>query len=116
MAAITATSMLGPLTRVVSVTTLGASDTLTYNKNKKPILIINNVTVGSVTPNIDGGTAPAAYSVQGVGTIDLTSGFTFPAMSAGVVRALPLESIEKYLSGTITITGASGAEAMLLEY
>ena len=50
MAAITATSIVPAGAVVVSRLTLGASDTMTYNPARKPILILDNVTAGALTP------------------------------------------------------------------
>ena len=115
MAAITATSMTGPEDRVVTRTTLGASDTFTYNASKSPILILDNVTAGSLTVTIDGADAPAALTVAGVGSLNLSTGFVTTAISAGACVAIPLNSISQYLAGTIAVTGGTGIKATLLE-
>lgn len=115
MATITPTDMTGSGDRSVTVTTLGASDTFTYNSTKKPVLVLNNVTAGALTPNIDG---DGATTVQctGVGTIDVSGGFDVSSVAAGETVAIPLNSISAYLSGTIALTGADGMEAQLLEF
>lgn len=115
MAEITATSMTGPEDRVLTKTTLGASDTFTYTSAKAPLLILDNVTVGPLTVTIDGDTAPAELTVAGVGNIDLSAGFVTEEIAAGACVAIPLNSIARYLSGTIAVTGGTGIEAMLLE-
>lgn len=115
MATITATDMTGSEDRAVTVTTLGASDTFTYNANKDPVLILNNVTGGALTPNIDGD-GGSTVTVAGIGDVDVSGGFTTDSIAAGDTVAIPLNSISKYLQGTITVTGGDGIEATLLEF
>lgn len=114
MPVIVATDMSGTGDRAVTVTTLGASDTLTYTANKTPFLILNNITGGPLTPLILGDAA-TTVSVAGVGLVDVSAGFTTASIAAGDTAAIPLSSIEKYLAGGITITGGDGIEAQLLE-
>lgn len=115
MAAITATSMAGPGSRVVTRTTLGTSDTFTFNSNKSPIMILDNVTAGALTVTIDGAAAPTALTVAGVGSLDLSAGFVTASIAAGACVAIPLNSISQYLAGTIAVTGGTGIKATLLE-
>ena len=115
MATITATSMTGPEDRVVTRTTLGASDTFTYNGSKAPILILDNVTAGALTVTIDGADAPAALTVAGVGSLNLSTGFVTSEIAAGACVAIPLVSISQYLAGVIAVTGGTGIKATLLE-
>lgn len=114
MAAITATKMTGPASRVITRTTLGSSDTFTFNSSSSPILLLDNVTAGSLTVTIDGAGATTQI-VSGIGTIDLTSGYSTGAIGAGVCVAIPLVSISSYLSGVIAVTGGTGIKATLLE-
>lgn len=114
MAVITATSIAIAGATTVTVTTLGASDTFTFNPAKDPILILNNVTAGALTPNIDGA-GGTVVPVQGVGNVSVASGYTTPSIGAGAVAAIPLKSIKEYLRGTITVTGGSGIKASILE-
>lgn len=114
MAAVTATSMGGTGARVVSRLTLGASDTMTYNASRNPILILDNVTAGALTPNIDGA-AGTTVPVKGVGSVSVASGLTLASIGAGACVAIPLDSISGYLQGVITITGGTGIKASLLE-
>lgn len=114
MATITATKMTGPASRVVTRTTLGASDTFTFNSSASPILILDNVTAGPLTVTIDGAGATNQI-VPGIGTIDLSSGYSTGSIGAGVCVAIPLQSISSYLSGTIAVTGGTGIKATLLE-
>lgn len=115
MATLTATDMTGSGDRTVTTLVLGVSDTFAYNAAKRPVLIINNITAGAITPNIDG---DGATTVQcaGVGSVDVSGGFTTGSIAAGDSAAIPLKSIEAYLAGTIAMTGGDGAEAQLLEF
>lgn len=114
MAAIPATSLLGSGSRAVSKITLGSSDTLTFNPSKDPVLVLDNVTGGALTPNIDGA-GGSSVPVAGVGDVSVASGYTTPSIGAGVIVAIPLKSISAYLQGVITITGGSGIVAYILE-
>lgn len=115
MAEITATTMTGTGGRAVTVTTLGASDTLTYSSAKEPVLILNNVTGGALTPNIDGD-GSTTIEVAGYGSLDVSAGYTTSSIGAGASLAIPLSTISAYLKGTITVTGGDGIEAQLLEF
>lgn len=114
MAVITATSIANAGASTLTVTTLGASDTFIFNPAKDPILILNNVTAGALTPNIDGA-GGTVVPVTGVGNVSVASGYTTPSIGAGAVVAIPLKSIKEYLRGTITVTGGTGIKASILE-
>lgn len=111
MATITATSLSGSGSRAVTVTTLGASDTFVYVPGS--ILVLNNVTAGALTPNIDGD-GGSTVPVRGVGSVDVSGGYDVPSIGAGSSAAIPLDTIAKYLQGTIAVTGGDGIEAQLL--
>ena len=107
--------MLGIGSRAVTITTLGASDTFVFDRNKAQILILNNVTGGGLTPNIDGD-GGSNVSVDGIGDVDVSSGLTLASIGAGASVAIPLKTISGYLSGVIAMTGGTGIEAQLLEF
>ena len=115
MAVIAATSMQGSGSRAVTVTTLGASDTFVFNPIRKPVLVLNNITGGALTPNIDGAGGTTIGCV-GVGDVDVSSGITFASIAAGDSVAVPLLSISAYLLGVVTLTGGDGIEAQILEF
>ena len=115
MAVITATDMTGTGERDIAITTLGASDTFVYNGDRNPVLILNNVTVGALTPNIDGD-GQTAVTVSGIGSVDVSGGLTLASVAAGDYVAIPLKSIREYLTGTITVTGGDAMEASILEF
>ena len=111
MAVIASTNLSGSGSRALTITTLGASDTLTYAEGA--VLVIDNVTGGSITPVITGAGA-TTVPVPGVGAIDVSGGYTLPAITAGNKVVIPLNSIRNYLVGVITVTAASGAEVALM--
>lgn len=115
MATITATDMTGSGDRTVTETTLTADDTLTYNASRNPQLVISNGTGAPITPNITGDEATTAQ-VEGIGEVDVSTGFDFSEIADGTTVALPLRTVAKYLTGTISLTGADGATAQLLEF
>lgn len=113
MATITPTSMTGSGSRAVNVTTLTGTDDFVYKAGA--VLILNNVTAGALTPNIDGDGA-STVGVSGVGSVDISAGYDVPSIAAGDSAAIPLDTISKYLAGTIAVTGGTGIEAQLLEF
>lgn len=116
MPTIAATDMTGAGAVDVTVTTLdGATDAFTYNPGKAPVLVLNNVTAGSLSPVIDGDGA-TTHVCPGVGEIDLTGGYEVGAIAAGESVAIRLKSIEAYLKGDIDVTDGTGIEAQLLEF
>ena len=115
MATIVATSMQGAGKRAVAVTTMTASDTFTYKHGQGQILILRNSTAGSLTPIIDGAGA-TTIPVQGVGSVDVSAGYSVGAIAAGATVAIPLDTIKSYLVGVIAITGGTGLSASLLEF
>lgn len=116
MAAITATSLQGTGWKVGAGTTLGASDTLDYDASKNQVLVLYNGTAGALTPNIDGDGASTAIPVQGYGTVDATAGLTSASVAVGSSCSIVLKKNYEYMQGTVTITGADGMEAILLEF
>lgn len=115
MALIAASSITGSGQKPVAVTVLGASDTFVYNSATRAVLYLNNVTAGALTPLIDGDGA-TTQPCAGIGDIDVSAGLTLTSIGAGLTVAIPLDSINAYLKGTITITGADAIEASLLEF
>jgi hypothetical protein len=117
MAVIVPTELTGVGPRLVTVTTLeGTDDTLVYNYGKNQVLFLKNPTVSPVTPTIVGSEASDSYPVEGVGTIDLSNGLSLGAIAAGATKAIPLNSIKKYLAGGVSITGGLDLEATLVGY
>lgn len=114
MAVITPTDTKSISEVEITRTTLGASDTFAYTPGVTKYLVIDNVTVGPLTPNIDGDGATKSY-LPGYGSVDLTGGYTFDSIAAGEIFVLDLDAIKQFLQGAITLTGGDGAEAYILE-
>lgn len=115
MAEIAKTSVTGSGELTVTITTLGASDTLVFKKGVNATLVLNNVSGGALTPLLVGADA-TTQPCEGVGNVDVSGGFQLASVGVGVTVAIPLDSISGYLKGTITVTGADAIEAQLLEY
>lgn len=114
MALIANSSINAAGANALTETILGASDTLTYNPARKPILILNNITAGALTPNIDGA-GGTVVPVPGIGNVSVAIGYTTPSIPAGDSVAIPLNSISEFLRGVVTVTGGSGIQAFILE-
>lgn len=116
MGVIAATSMAGLGVRAMSETTLTASDTLAYDAaSSGSILILRNPTGGAISPTIIGSTAPASIPVSGYGTVSAAAGYPVGSIPAGAARVIPLDTIARYLSGAVTITGGTGLVAAFLK-
>lgn len=116
MATITATNAQGSGVKTVTEVTLtGTSDTFTYSPSRNPVLFIRNPTAGALTPTIDGDGA-TTVAVGGVGSVDISTGYSTGSIAAGAARVIVLSTISKYLAGTIAITGGTGLVCSLLEF
>tara|TARA_R110000868_G_scaffold25149_3_gene98216 strand:+ start:1799 stop:2143 length:345 start_codon:yes stop_codon:yes gene_type:complete len=113
--AVIANSSIASGVNAVTATTLGASDTFVYVPLSRQLLLLSNDTGGSLTVTIDGAGA-TTQSVSGVGSVDLSGGFSTGAIATGTVKAIPLDSIKSYLVGTIAVTGGTGIVARLLTF
>lgn len=91
--------------------TLTVADVLVYESTKKQLLVLNNVTAGSLTVTIDGADG-ATVSVPGLGTVSVSSGLAV-TLAAGDVKAVVLTSIRHYLQGAVAITGGTGIKAQI---
>jgi hypothetical protein len=106
----TLTGITGDVT--VTETTLTATNTFVYTRGGKQTLVLRNSTGAPIECVIDGdggGTVP----VPGIGGVDVSGGFSI-TVAAGAVEAVLLDSIFRYLSGTIAMTG-EGLTAYILE-
>ena len=114
MATITETngSGLGVYT-VVETTLTGTADTFAYRSGGKQLLILRNPTGGALSPVIDGDGGTTS-SIDGLGVVSVASGYAVGSIPAGEARAIPLDTINKYLQGTIAITSATGIVAALV--
>lgn len=116
MATITATNMGGTGSRAITLTTLtGTADTFAYNATASQVLYLFNDTGGSLSPVIDGSGA-TTIPVSGVGSVDVSAGYAVGSIAAGAAKAIPLDSIRHFLTGTIAITGGTGLVGSLLSF
>jgi len=98
----------------ITKTTLGASDTFTYVPGVTKYLVIDNNSGGPLTPNIDGDGAGNEY-LNGVGSVDISSGYEFGSIADGASVIIDLDQIRSYLQGTIAVTGGDDSEAYIIE-
>jgi len=115
MATLVSTDASGSGEAAVTETTMTASDTFTYVPGGKQYLILRNASAGALTPNFLGD-GVGTVSVKGAGNLDISAGYTTASIGAGEVVAIRTSTIEKYLTGTIEITGGTDIEASLLQY
>lgn len=116
MGVIASTAMTGAGVRVMTETTLTASDTLAYDPGTPgSILVLRNPTGGALSPTITGSTASASIAVSGYGTVSAASGLAVGSIAAGAARVIPLDTIKLYLEGTVTITSGTGLVAAFLK-
>ena len=116
MPAIVETSMQGAGKRTITETVLnGTTDTLTYKSSQGQILILRNGTAGALAPIIRGA-GSTTLPVQGIGSVDVSGGYSVGSIAAGAEVAIPLDTIRAYLVGVVSITGGTGLSASLLEF
>ena len=96
-----------------AITTLSADDTITFNANKKQLLVLRNTTGGSLTATIDGSTG-TTVNAPGLGAVDVSAGKAI-VVAAGVSVAVVLSSISAYCQGVVHITGAATLTAQLFD-
>lgn len=115
MAAITANSRNVTAPTVMTKFTLTASDTITFKPSVSQALYLYNTTAGDLTALVDG-SGGTTISPKGFGgTIDVSAGKSIPVV-AGSVVLVDLQSISAFCQGaTVTITGAAGLTAWLVE-
>ena len=104
MAAIGITDVSGQGEVAVAETTLGASDTIAFERGVKMTLFLRNASAGALTPKIDGDGGVNVF-VDGIGNVDVSGGYTMASIAAGAVAAIHLDTIEAYCKGIVTITG-----------
>lgn len=85
--------------------TLGADDTITFNANKKQLLVLDNETGGSLTATIDGD-GGTTVAVDGIGNVSVAAGLAI-AVPAGESRAAVLSTVKHYCQGVVHVTGAA---------
>jgi hypothetical protein len=102
MAVIAQTSIAGSGSRAATETTLTETNSIAYVPGS--ILILRNDTGAGVTANIDGD-GGTTVPVAGVGSVDVSGGYSTGSIAAGASVAIPLDTIAQYLKGTIAVTG-----------
>jgi len=87
------------------ITTMTASDTITFDPTKKQLLVFRNTTAGSLTVTIDGvdGTTVA---IEGLGSVSVAAGLPI-VIAAGLSFAVVLSTIRYYCQGVVELKGAS---------
>ena len=115
MVAIAPTTMTGYGVRAAVETTMTASDTLAYDPGVPgSILVLRNPTGGALSPVITGSLASAAIPVDGYGLVSAAS-LAVGSIPAGAARVIPLDSVQRYLAGVVTITAGTGLVATFLK-
>jgi len=112
MAAITTQSITQDGSFSITMSTLTASDTITYSANE--YILFHNPTGGSLTANIKGSSA-TSKQVDGVGSVSLSAGVDV-TVAAGAYKVLNVNSRKEFMAGTtVTVTGAAGLTAAVLQ-
>ncbi len=94
-------------------TTLTSSDVLPYDATKSQLLVLINQTASTITATIDGADG-TSVPVDGLGSVSVSAGLSI-AVPANEIRMVRLQSIRSYLQGVVTVTGATGMRAQLIE-
>lgn len=108
MAAITAINAQQAGAFAAAITTLSSSDTITFDRRFKQLLVVTNPTGGSLTLKIDGD-GGSSVNAPGLGAVTTSGGYDITC-SAGQVKAVLLSTIREFCRGVVTLTGASGAK------
>ncbi len=112
MAAITTQSITQDGSFAITMATLTASDTITYSANE--YILFHNPTGGSLTANIKGSSA-TTKQVDGVGSVSLSAGVDV-TVAAGAYKILNVNSRKEFMAGiSVTVTGAAGLTAAVLQ-
>ena len=109
IASIETANLLGAI--AAPITTLSASDTITFSPGRKQLLVLRNTTGGSLTVTIDGADG-TTVQVPGIGSVSVAAGLAVP-VAAGASVAIVLSTISSYLQGVVTLSGASTLTAQL---
>lgn len=96
-----------------AITTLSADDTITFNANKKQLLVFRNTTGGSLTATIDGD-GGTTVAVPGIGNVSVAGGLAV-VVAAGASVAVVLSTVKHYCQGVVHITGAANLTAQLFD-
>lgn len=110
MATIASTNINQDGSFAATVSTLTASDTITYQPNQ--YILLQNDTVGSLTALIDGDGA-TSQQVAGIGSVDTSSGVSV-VVPAGSTKILNVNSRSAFFKGVVTISGAAGLKVIVM--
>ena len=112
MAAITTQSITQDGSFAITMSTLTASDTITFSPNS--YILFYNSTAGSLTAVVKGSSA-ASKAVDGIGSVSLSAGVSV-VVPAGEFRILNVNSRKEFMVGTsVTVTGAATLKAAVLQ-
>lgn len=111
MAVIAETLVTGAAGVALTVTTLTSSDTLVYRQGAGQVLILDNVTAGSLTVVLNDSDV-TAVQVEGVGAVSVSAGLS-TVIAAGARFAVLLDNSRRRWQGTIAVTGGTGIKAVL---
>jgi len=93
------------------LTTLTASDTLTFSPSSKQLLVMRNPTGGSLTVLIDGADG-TTVNVPGIGPVTVSGGVSI-VVGAGLSVSVILGTVSAYCQGVVTLTGAADVVVQL---
>lgn len=113
MAAITSINAQQLGSFAAAITTLSASDTITFDPTKKQLLVLRNTTAGSLTVTIDGADG-TTVSFPGAPNISVAAGYPI-VVGIGLSVAVVLSTVSAYCQGVVSLTGASGLTAQLFD-
>lgn len=111
MPAITRTKQVTGDALATEVTLTGTGDAFTFIPRIGQVLVLRNPTAGLIACTIDGD-GGSTVPVPGVGSVDVSAGYTFN-VGVSAVRIVWLDSIAEYLRGTISVSG-TGLVAILV--
>lgn len=94
-----------------ALTTLTASDTLTFAPASRQLLVMRNPTGGTLTLTIDGA-GGTTVNVAGIGPVSVAAGIDI-AIGSGLSVSVLLGTVSAYCQGVVTLTGASGVVVQL---
>lgn len=111
MAAITSIDASQAGAFAAAITTLSASDTITFDPTKKQLLVLRNTTAGLLTCTLDGADG-TTVAVEGIGSVSVASGLAIP-VAAGQSVAVVLSTVRYYCQGVVELKGAATLTAQL---
>jgi hypothetical protein len=114
MAAITSINAAQVGAFAAAIATLTSDDTITFNSQKKQLLVLTNNTGGALTATLDGD-GGTTVQVPGLGSVSVASGLAI-AVPAGESRAVVLATVKHYCKGVVHLLGGTGLKAQLFDF